>query len=81
MTGKFEVRQGPGSEKASLALSNQLNEWFENYGPSDIFRTCENCMHMAEDGAAFCVKFQMTPPCSVIMTGCGAHEDKMMPPF
>lgn len=78
---KYNVRTGPGSETASTALGEALNKWFSSYGPSDIFKTCENCKFMTETGAAFCKLYNMTPPVSVIIAACPSHDDKSETPF
>ena len=81
MSSKFRVRAGEGSHAASHALSALLNQWFSNYGPSDVYVTCGNCKHMTEQGPAFCSLYNMTPPVSVIVAGCPSHEDKEEIPF
>lgn len=69
-------------DEASGELADALNNWFTKYGPSVIFKTCENCRHMTEnDEPAFCKRFNMTPPARIIMVGCGEHDDKEEIPF
>lgn len=63
------------------ALATSLMAVFTEYGPSAIFRNCDNCRHMTENGAAFCSKFNATPPASVIVVGCDQHDDKEDTPF
>lgn len=77
----FKIREGAGSEPASAALSQLLNTWLTDFGPSDIYRTCGNCKHMAQQGPAFCGRYQMTPPVDVILMGCAFHEDIEEIPF
>lgn len=62
-------------------LATSLMDVLTKAGPSDIFRNCDNCRHMAEQGAAFCSKFNATPPASVIVVGCDQHDDKEDVPF
>lgn len=69
-------------EESGQALAEALNAWLTGYGPSAIYKNCENCVHMAEGNVpAFCSKYQMTPPASVIVAGCPAHQDKEEIPF
>lgn len=68
-------------EEAGNALANALNEWLTGYGPSAIFKNCDNCRHMSEDGPAHCSKFNATPPAAVIVVGCDDHDDKEDVPF
>ena len=63
------------------ALATSLMDTFTQFGPSAIFRNCDNCRHMTEQGAAFCSKFNATPPASVIVVGCDQHDDKEDVPF
>lgn len=77
----YRVRTGLGSEDASNALGQALNQWLQNYGPSEIYKTCENCRHMTEQGPAFCALYQVTPPVAVIIAGCPSHDDKEDVPF
>lgn len=63
------------------ALSVALNKWFTESGPSAIYRNCDNCRHMVEDGPAMCTLFNATPPASVIVVGCPSHDDKEQIPF
>lgn len=78
----YRVRPSPGADESSNALSVALNKWFTDYGPSDIFVTCENCYHMTEAPlAAYCALYQMTPPATVICAGCPSHKDKAEVPF
>lgn len=62
-------------------LSGLINEWLTSGGPSAIFRTCENCEHMQQEGPAFCKLYQMTPPVAVIIAGCPSHADCNQIPF
>lgn len=78
---KYNMRQGGTADDAGNALSVALNTWFETYGPSAIFRTCENCKHMTEEGPAFCQLYNMTPPAHVIVAACPSHQDKQEIPF
>lgn len=78
---KYAVRKGPGSEAASHALGEALNQWFTKWGPSEIFRTCENCKFMSEQGPAHCSLYNLTPPAAIIVAGCPSHDDKMEIPF
>lgn len=68
-------------DEASNALANALNDWFVGYGPSVVYKNCDNCRHMTEDGPAFCSKYGATPPASVIVVGCPDHDDKEDIPF
>lgn len=77
----FRIREGAGSAPASTALSQLLNAWLTDFGPSDIYRTCGNCKHMAQEGPASCTLYQMTPPVAVILSGCPSHEDIEEIPF
>lgn len=77
----FKIREGAGSAPASASLSQLLNDWLTNFGPSDIYRTCGNCKHMRQEGPAFCGLYQMTPPVGVVIAGCPSHEDVEEIPF
>lgn len=77
----YQVRQGPGSDLASMDLSKALNEWMEKHGPEGLYRTCANCRFMEREQAAFCHKFRLTPPVVVIMAGCPEHDDDCEVPF
>ncbi len=77
----YQLREGGASDDASIALSVALNNWFTSYGPSVIFKTCENCKFMAENGPAYCSLWNVTPPASVICSGCPSHQDKQEIPF
>lgn len=69
-------------DEASGALADTLNTWFTTYGPTTIFKNCENCRHMTEgDAPAFCARFNMVPPARVMSVGCGEHDDKEDIPF
>lgn len=68
-------------DEAGNALADALNTWLTSYGPSTIFKNCDNCRHMTENGPAFCSKYGMVPPASVIVVGCPAHDDKEDIPF
>lgn len=83
MAQQHRLRTGTQSiDDASNELARSLNDWFIRYGPSIIFKTCENCSFMSEAPAsAFCDKFKMTPPASVICSGCPEHHDKEEVPF
>lgn len=82
MSNPFRVRSGPGAESSSLDLSGKLNEWLERSGPDGLFRTCGSCRQMARDPSpAYCHRYGMTPPLSVIMTGCDAHDDECVAPL
>ena len=68
--------------EASNDLANVLNDWFTKWGPSTIFKTCENCRHMTEgDTPAFCGRYNMVPPARVMTVGCPSHDDKEEIPF
>lgn len=71
----------PSVNEASGALADALNGWFTSYGPSILYKNCDNCRHMAENGPAHCGKYNMTPPASVIVAGCQDHFDKEDIPF
>lgn len=78
------ARMRTGTETVDVAgnaLANSLNTWLTEYGPSAIYKNCDNCRHMAEQGAAHCSKFNATPPASVIVVGCNEHDDKEDVPF
>lgn len=62
-------------------LATSMMEVFVAFGPSAIFRNCDNCRHMAENGPAVCSLYQMTPPANVIVVGCDKHDDKEDVPF
>jgi len=63
------------------ALAEALMDIFTQHGPSAMFRNCDNCFHMSEQGPAHCSKFNATPPASVIVVGCDQHDDKEDIPF
>ena len=81
MSSKFVIREGAGSAPASAELSLLLNTWLTNFGPSDIFRTCQNCKHMNQEGPTFCRMYNMTPPVAVVIAGCPSHVDVEEIPF
>lgn len=68
-------------EEAGNKLADALNTWLTESGPSVIYKNCDNCIHMSENGPAFCSKFNATPPASVIVVGCDQHDDKEDIPF
>lgn len=69
-------------EDTGNALAESLNKWLTDYGPSSIYKNCDNCRHMSEaPNPAFCSKYGMTPPASVIVIGCPSHDDKEDIPF
>lgn len=79
-----KVRQsGLTADEASNALGEALNNWFEKFGATAIFKSCANCSAMVNDNAtpAYCSKYNMTPPVAVIMTGCPNHVDAEEIPF
>lgn len=81
MSSEYKVRTGPGSEMAEHALGKALNDWFEEFGPSPIFKSCANCSHMAQVGPVFCGLYATTPPIDVVMKGCPSHNDAEEIPF
>lgn len=68
-------------QEAGNSLANALNKWMTDYGPSIMYRNCDNCRHMNEDGPAHCSLWKLTPPASVIVSGCPSHDDKEDIPF
>jgi len=69
-------------DEASNDLANSLNNWFTKWGPSVIFKTCENCRHMTEgDEPAYCKRYNMVPPARIMLVGCAEHDDKEEVPF
>lgn len=79
---KYQLRTDGGTlADASNQLAKSLNDWFVAYGPSVIFKTCENCVFMSEDGPAHCSLWNVTPPAHVIVSGCPSHKDKEEIPF
>ncbi len=82
MTTQYRLRtETEIINQASGDLAGSLNNWFTRWGPSTIFKNCDNCKHMVENGPAFCALYQMTPPASVIVSGCPQHDDKEEIPF
>lgn len=78
----YQLRTDGGSlADAGNALSESLNKWMTDFGPSVLFKTCENCKHMSEQGPAFCSLWNVTPPASVILSACPSHQDKEEIPF
>ncbi len=78
------IRMRTGTEtvaKAGNALADLLNEWLTGYGPSAIYKNCDNCVFMTQSGPAHCAKFNAVPPAAVIVIGCDEHEDKEKIPF
>ena len=78
------ARMRTGTETVDVAgnaLAEALNNWLTGFGPSAIYKNCDNCRHMAEQGAPVCSKFNATPPASVIVVGCDEHDDKEDIPF
>lgn len=79
---EFRMRTGTITvEEAGNALAEALNSWLTRYGPSSIYKNCDNCRFMNENGPAFCNRYGMTPPASVIVSGCFDHDDKEEIPF
>lgn len=79
---KGTVRTGTKTvDDAGGALGEALNNWFTEFGATAIFRTCATCKHMAVDGPAFCSRYNMTPPASVIVTACNEYNDSEEIPF
>lgn len=79
--GEFRVRQNAGGADASFALSKALNEWFEEFGPTGIFRTCGSCRNMQKAGEPRCALFNAVPPVGIILAGCEKHDDEHEVPF
>lgn len=68
--------------QAGNELATVLNNWLVKHGPDTLYRTCASCKAMTEgDAAAYCTRFNMTPPARVILTGCPEHNDKEAIPF
>lgn len=81
---KHQIRQtGQTADEASNALSVALNNWFTEFGPVPIFKSCANCAHMVNDNQTptYCNKYNMTPPVAVVVAGCPAHVDSEEIPF
>ena len=79
----YQLRtEGMATANSNMALSKALNDWFTEYGPTAIFKSCANCKHMDPNVAPpLCQKFGATPPASIIVAGCPAHEDAEDIPF
>lgn len=78
----FQMRVGvPSVNEAGNSLAIALDKWLTDYGPSTLYKNCDNCRHMNEDGPAHCSLWKLTPPASVIVSGCPSHEDKEEIPF
>lgn len=80
MTAKMRLNTQTVDEFGNQ-LAGALMDVFTSAGPSAMFRNCDNCRHMVEDGPALCTKYNMTPPASVIVVGCDEHDDKEEIPF
>lgn len=79
---KYVMRMSvPSVDAFGNDLARALSKVLTEHGPEIVFQTCGSCKHMKEDGPAFCTKYNMTPPCSVILSGCPAHDDKEDIPF
>ena len=81
LTRKLRPNHTDDMQCAGAALSTLLDDWLTRFGPSALFQTCETCKHMSEQGPAHCSKFNMTPPASVILSGCDDYDDKGDIPF
>lgn len=78
----YKLREGTHeTDAASLALSEALNRWFTDFGPSPMFRSCESCHFMVRGGPAFCQRYNMTPPVEIITAGCDEYKDMGAIPF
>lgn len=79
---KGTVRTGTDTvDIAGNDLAKKLNDWFTQFGPTAIFRTCATCKFMEPDAPAFCKRYDMTPPASVIVSACDQYEDSEEIPF
>jgi len=80
---KFPVRETVcyETQQSNHALSELLNTWLTNHGPSAIFRTCDSCKFMSQEGPTFCQLYNMTPPVKVVLSGCPSHQDNSEIPF
>jgi hypothetical protein len=79
----YRLRVGTQAvDDASNALANALNDWLTGFGPTIIYKTCENCKFMSEGNApAHCSLYNIVPPARVILAGCPSHQDKEEIPF
>ncbi len=78
----YQLRTSGGSlEDSGNELSRLLNTWLTTYGPPTIFKTCQSCKHMSEEGPAYCDLWKVTPPATVIIAACPSHQDKEEIPF
>lgn len=78
------ARMRTGTETVDVAgnaLAEALNNWLVGFGPSAIYKNCDNCSYMTEDGPALCKFYNMTPPAHIIVVGCPEHMDKEDIPF
>lgn len=69
------LRSDLATIEPSRDFAAALNGWFIKHGPTAIYKTCATCQFMKQTGAAFCEKYNATPPVSVIMTGCPEYRD------
>lgn len=84
MSNPFQIREAMCSavRDSNNRLSSLINEWLTAAGPNALFKTCANCTHMDPNASPpRCNKFNATPPASVIVAGCPAHEDAEDIPF
>jgi len=60
---KAQLREvGSETMAANNALSEALNRWFSEHGPTAIFKNCANCEHCPPNKSpAFCAKFNAHP--------------------
>lgn len=79
---KAQMRHNTQSvREAGDALAGKLNDWFSEFGPGAVFKSCANCKHMDPDAPPLCKRYGMTPPAKVIVVGCEQHEDSEEIPF
>ena len=80
---QFQMRTGTQAvEETGNALAQALNKWLTESGPSNLYKTCDNCRHMSESpNPALCALYNTTPPAAVIVAGCPSHDDKEKIPF
>lgn len=64
-------------------MSTSFAHWLRDQDITDYAQNCLGCRHMAANGPAFCNKFNMVPPCTVIVGArpCEGFADNEEIPF
>lgn len=80
-------RDGVEADRALEHLGENLSlvlvKWLVDTKPTALWQSCATCRYMQRKGPAHCVKYNMTPPVTVIVgeTRCEGYHDAEEIPF